>query len=172
MKIKILAVSPAQSIQKGKNTYFQRDITFKKLDDGKVGSRGLISFKYPELWEFFAKVEPNAEVDVKVEKQGEYWNWIGASALEAGQEAVDAAPQETGTTVAHTWPAKPTSNYETREERAFRQLLIVRQSSVNAAVSLLKTEKSVPALEDILAVATQIEKHVFNTTLEPQPEIN
>lgn len=54
------------------------------------------------------------------------------------------------------------SNYETPEERAKRQVLIVRQSSVSNALDFAKISMKDPVtLEDILAWAKEIEKHVF-----------
>ena len=51
------------------------------------------------------------------------------------------------------------SNYETKEERAARQVYIIRQSSLSTAVELLGQGKSVA---DVIATAKQFEAYVFS----------
>jgi hypothetical protein len=54
------------------------------------------------------------------------------------------------------------SNYETPEERAKRQVLIVRQSSIGTAVEALKLTGRVPEkIEEIFDLAKEIEKYVW-----------
>ena len=55
----------------------------------------------------------------------------------------------------------PKSTYETPEERAKRQVLIVRQSSLSSAIELLKTDKKSPTVPEVLQVAKQFEAYVF-----------
>ena len=168
MRIKVLAVSPAQEVNKGKNTYSTMDVSFKNVDTGKIAGKTLISFKYPDLWNFFKTIVPETTVDVVVEKQGEFWNWVTAAIapeVEGNPLTGALAGGQGFTTPAWT---KPVSNYETREERSWRQVMIVRQSSVGYAVNLLKTEKNIPSLEEVLDVAKRIEQYVYS----PVEEIN
>ena len=54
------------------------------------------------------------------------------------------------------------SNYETKEERAARQVLIVKQSSLSTAVSALAVgAKSTPSAADVIAYAKQLEQYVM-----------
>jgi hypothetical protein len=88
-----------------------------------------MSFKNPEI---FKKVQEMIGQTVEVEsvKDGDYWNWKSVSTTESA-----------GTSGAVSSPTPATrvtgSNYETREERAKRQVLIVKQSSLSAAVATL-----------------------------------
>lgn len=52
------------------------------------------------------------------------------------------------------------SNYETKEERAARQVYIIRQSSISSAIDLLKDSK--PTVEGVLNVAKQFEEYIFS----------
>lgn len=52
------------------------------------------------------------------------------------------------------------SNYETPEEREWNRVRIIRQSGINYAVNLLKTEKQIPSVEEVLAVAKQFAEFV------------
>lgn len=67
----------------------------------------------------------------------------------------------------HGSPAQPSpkSTYETPEERAKKQVYIVRQSSIATAASFLKGEDTQP--ERILELAKQFEAYVFGTELAP-----
>jgi hypothetical protein len=60
------------------------------------------------------------------------------------------------------------SNYETREERAARQRLIVRQSSLTAALGWYEVTKGKPSIEDVKMLADEFTNFVFET---PQEEI-
>jgi hypothetical protein len=61
--------------------------------------------------------------------------------------------------------ASPRSTYETPEERAQRQILIVRQSSLSSAVALLTTgAKTAPSAQAVVDVAKEFEAYVFGVT--------
>jgi hypothetical protein len=52
------------------------------------------------------------------------------------------------------------SNYETPEEREWNRIRIIRQSAINYAINLLKTEKVTPEIEQVLSVATRFAEFV------------
>jgi hypothetical protein len=97
--------------------------------DGKELTQNVVSFKNPEV---FKKVQELIGQTVEVEsvKEGDFWNWKNVSTTAS-----------VGTTGSASSPAPATrvtgSNYETKEERAKRQVLIVKQSSLSAAVATL-----------------------------------
>jgi hypothetical protein len=82
-----------------------------------------------------------------------YWDWVSIGGDNAVSETKPASAAS-GTRVTG-------SNYETKEERAQRQILIVRQSSLSSAVELLGPGKSV---DDVINVAKQFEAYVFGDT--------
>jgi hypothetical protein len=85
-----------------------------------------------------------------------YWQWtnIGGDAT-APVQAQASAPSTGGRVTG--------SNYETKEERAARQVYIVRQSSISAAIGALTVgAKSSPTSESIIALAKQFESYVFD----------
>jgi hypothetical protein len=99
-----------------------------------VGDKGektqyLVSFKNPEV---FKKVQElvGQTVEVDLKKDGDFWQWVsiqGTTANSSGPTANATAPVS----------RVSGSNYETKEERAARQVLIVKQSSLSAAVATL-----------------------------------
>lgn len=160
MLIKVLAVEEPQKIQKGKSNWLEASVSYKDLELGKVSGKKLVSFKYPDVWKFFQSVNVGAEVNVTLEKIDEYWQWTsvnGENLDNPKQEAASNNPQaQRFITPVQTY--KPT--YETPEERAWKQILIVRQSSVTAAIAILQSAKNVLAVENVLATASQIEAWV------------
>ena len=161
MKITIISVSePTQ--QAGRTPYNLITVTYEN-EVGKVEQKRLVSFNFVDVYEAVKTKQRGDQFEVTREKNAKgFWEWTAVSDLgktTVSQEKPSAASSPISSpTAGYT---KPVSNYETREERAWRQVLIVRQSSVSAAVNALKTEKSGPLpVNVILAAATQIEEWV------------
>ena len=161
MQITIIDVSQNTLASKTGKTFEQLEVAYKN-DQGQTQSKKLVSFSNPEVFKIAKTWEKGAVVDIRAiknEKTG-YWDWIGF-----GQGDAPVA-----TTTGSTAPTRVTgSTYETKEERAARQILIVRQSSISSAVELLGPGKSVA---DIIATAKQFEEYVFgqeNNTDEDVP---
>jgi hypothetical protein len=127
-----------------------------KHDNGK-GERTqyLVSFKNPDV---FKKVQELIGQTVEVEnvKNGDFWEWksIGTAGAVSSSSSVSAATPS-ATRVSG-------SNYETKEERAARQVLIVKQSSLGHAIELLTTgAKTPPSTLDVIDLAQDLTDWVF-----------
>lgn len=138
------------------------------LKDGSAETRQIRSFAAPNV---YATLEgyKNFPVDVNVivKKEGKYWNWKDIE-----------SPQQKEGNIGNANPVRPAtgkvlgSNYETPEERAKKQVYIVRQSSISAAIELLKAKnpKGVEAsIEEVIEVARKFEAYVFDTSLADTP---
>lgn len=95
------------------------------------------------------------------EKEKDFWN---VKSIQKANEVVVGGPQmATGGATKPT--TSPKSTYETPEERARRQVLIVRQSSISSAVEfvngLTKTAEHTP--EKVVEVARIFESFVMGT---------
>lgn len=138
-------------------------VTFRNLDTGKPLSTNVVNFgDQASVFEAIAKAKTDDvfAVTVKRSDDGKFYNWVGiepaeAPPEEAGKEAVGEAKGR-GRAVDRDW--------ETRQERALRQILIVRQSSLSAAQAFGKEYKSV---DDLFAVAEKIEGWVFRSLKTP-----
>jgi hypothetical protein len=110
------------------------------------------------------KAQSGEAWDITLVKEGEYWSWTTAKKSDGSAPVVD-----TPTNVTQTAPAGKVvgSNYETKEERAHRQVLIVRQSSIANAIALRKSETA--NVEEILEVARLFEDYVFGSQLATLP---
>lgn len=148
--IQIIDVS-IEDVPTAKGGYKAMSVAFKDLETGKVDAKKLMSFATDKgVWATLEKSTKGDTFSVELQKDEKgYWQWIAI-------HRQDAAP-----TKAVTAPTKPT--YETPDERAQRQILIVRQSSVASAVELLKDHGKQPNPEEVIKVAKQFEAYVFGT---------
>lgn len=155
MQITVIDVgAPNTHAAKNGRTYQSLEVTYKN-DQGQAQSKKLMSFANPQVFKAAQEWIKGSVVTVTTEKDANgYWQWIG---LGGGDSIVaESKSANTGNTTRVTG-----SNYETKEERAARQILIVRQSSLSSAVELLGTGKSVA---DVISTAKQFEAYVFGAS--------
>ncbi|MDE1816595.1 MAG: hypothetical protein KGI11_08565 [Thaumarchaeota archaeon] len=141
-----------ESTKKGKS-YQSIEVTYKN-DQGQVSSKKLVSFANPAIFTAAKGWQKGDQIDVRTEKdENGYWQWTGINV--AGEQApITSAPKETRVTG---------SNYETKEERAQRQVYIIRQSSIASAISLASVgHKSTLNVHDVLSIADELVNYVMN----------
>jgi hypothetical protein len=105
-----------------------------------------------------------------MEKEGEFWNVKSIIPAEANK--VDT--KQTNEQASKTGPiASPKSTYETAEERAKKQVYIVRQSSIGHAIELAKhnSPKGNSSFTEVLELAKIFENYVFDNQVEQENEI-
>lgn len=134
MKIRVV-----KSEVNDKGKYKLLKVTYRNLETSKVMSANLPSFKSPVVFKTFSEAAADSVWDVKIEKNGDFYEWVEAVAAEAPvvveQKAeAPAAPVRKGYTTER--------DFETKAERAARQILIVRQSSMSAALNKVENIKS------------------------------
>lgn len=95
---------------------------------------------------------------VVMEKNGQYNEIVSIAKGDQADTSLPlpSAPTRSGNSVTVK------SNYETSEERAARQELIVRQSSLSNAIQFFEVTKGKPSLEDVLVIADKFAAFVFN----------
>lgn len=134
-------------------TYPAWQIIFKD-SDGKVKdiTKHVNGLKYTKgLKEALEALVPGDMFTAVLEKKGAY-NEV-TQVVKGADVAAAARPAATGGRVTG-------SNYETPEEREWNRIRIIRQSGINYAINLLKTEKNTPPIEDVLSVATRFAEFV------------
>jgi len=151
MLINIIDVgAPNTHAAKNGRSYQSIEVTYKD-DQGQVKNKKLMSFSNPSVFNHIKDLTKGDQINLRTEKDAAgYWQWIGIEGDKTVAIETKTTPQAGGRVTG--------SNYETKEERAARQVLIVRQSSLSSAVELLGPGKSV---EEVLAVAKQFEDYVF-----------
>lgn len=162
MELNIIDVSqPNTSTTKNGRQYQTIEVTYKG-NDGKVANKKLMSFSNPEVFKQAQTWEKGDVINVATEKDDAgYWQWIRV--LAEGEEAPAPTNRSAGDSVpkANTTTRVTGSNYETKEERALRQLMIVRQSSLANAVATLTTHQSPLNYDQVIALATKYESFVM-----------
>lgn len=141
-----------------KGSYCVANVTY--IGDGKTKSKKVVSYgASAPAYNILAEAKAGEVFEVGADDT-KYFNWISA----VRSDGTVAKPASTVT--AKVNPAR--SNYETEEERARRQIYIVRQSSVSSAIEFLKaTEPKGLSLgvEDVIKTAKEIESYVL--TINP-----
>lgn len=148
MQIEIVAVKVED---KGK--YQMLDVAYRS--DGQIKGKKLMSFTFPEVFKAMKAAQQGEVFEVRTQKNDKnFWDWVEVSK--------GGSAQTGGNSMATATTASPKSTYETAEERANRQILIVRQSSVSNAIEYLKLNpKKVPSVEEVINIASKLEDFVF-----------
>lgn len=141
-----------------KGSYTMLDVAFTNLSSGKVESKKIMSFANKTVFDILSKAESDQKFTVTSEKNEKtgYWDWVS---IDTG-----AASSGSSTTKGFT---SPKSTYETAEERAKRQVLIVRQSSLTAAITTLKDAKGSLNPDDVVSLAQDYVAWVFQEAPNP-----
>lgn len=159
MQITVIDVgAPNTHAAKNGRTYQSLEVTYKN-DQGQAQSKKLMSFANPQVFKAAQEWIKGSVVTVTTEKDANgYWQWIG---LGGGDSIVaESKSANTGNATRVTG-----SNYETKEERAARQILIVRQSSLSSAVALIVATSSEPTTTDnVITIAKKFEAYVFGVS--------
>lgn len=133
-------------------------ITFNA--DGQVKRQNVMSFKNPAVYQAVQDyVGETVEVELTKNDKG-YDEWASVKKITgAGQPAPAASAASSGNGTATRVTG---SNYETPAERARRQVLIVRQSSLTAALTFLLNAGPSPDLQTVLDTAQDFVDFVFD----------
>lgn len=141
-----------------KNLTFGGKVEGKKLmgfGGGKPAYDVLLNASTGEVYEVTTNKNPAGYID-----------WIAAVKSEGGAAPGPAPSRTAPTNVGNTSGSTTTtrSTYETPEERAKKQVYIVRQSSLSSAIDLLSVgSKSSPDVEKVIETAKRFEDFVFGT---------
>ena len=127
--MQVTVIDVAQETLSAKNgRTFQQLVVSYKNDKGMAQAKKLVSFANPDLFKAAKSWTKDQIINVKTVKNDKtgYWDWVGLE----GETVAESKPTASATRVTG-------SNYETKEERAARQVYIIRQSSLATAVDLL-----------------------------------
>lgn len=142
-------------------------VDFVNLDTNNNGSATVVSFgDTQKAFLTLTQASNGDSYDVKVVKNGEYFNWV--EAVKLGDVALQSAQNlksANGTT-------SPRTTFETPEERAQRQIYIVRQSSLERSLEYLSlTGDKKATVADVVNLAQQFADFVFNGVPEPEVDV-
>ena len=156
------------NIAKVKN-YETAEVSYK-TDDGKTKGMKVLSFLQKEVFATLQSCEPGDVLDASFEQNNKgYWQFSNVTKTgEKGSTAVPASAGIAGSS--SSVPAK--GNWETSDERAARQTMIVRQSSLSNTIAYFElTGHKKASPEDVIAVAKLFEEYVFSKEPKPVAEV-
>lgn len=146
-KVKVVEVN-VDWVQNGKNKYGKAEVIYAY--NGQNRTQKLMSFSNPAIFKQVQDLKAGDEIEVETTKNDKgYTEWAKIST--AGAASADAPKQAS--------PSR--SSYETPEERALRQLMIVRQSSISNAVAMLTTQGKPVELAAVLDTADQLVAYIY-----------
>lgn len=173
MKIQVVMVGPVISKQGPKAAYSVFELIYKYGD--KTGNKNIMEFQ-KAAFAALKDAQQGDWFDVTTEKSadGKYTNWTAVSPTTA--DATSSGPATSPSSGGKSTAASGNTrgwNGETPEERAARQVMIVRQSSLATAVNLysLKKDGGDFSEQDIIKTARVFEDYVFGKSNEPDLEV-
>jgi hypothetical protein len=152
-----------QTQTKGKGSWQVAEVIYSD-ERGQTRTQKLMSFTNPQVFAAVSKAQGGDKFDVQVTKNDAGYNqWASATHSDgtssSAPQTSQGAPAARGTTVNNYSGGR---DFETKEERAIRQRLIVRQSSLSAASSVLGAGAKSPVNPDeVLALADRFTDWVF-----------
>jgi len=162
MLIKIINVSQPEKIQTARGGYFTMEVNYKD-EQGKTQGKKLMSFSSPEVFNTLKTAAQNDQFDITSEKdKNGYWQWIAISKADGAQPSSSSGAKPAASVAGR-------STYETPEERAARQKLIVRQSSLTAALATLSVGAKAINKDEVKALAQEYSDWVFEVKDEVVP---
>lgn len=140
-------------VKKGRTGYTKATVVYTD-EKGENRTKPLMSFSNPAVFEALKDATQGDKFEIKVVKEGEYWNWSAASRVD--KDATPSAKAPNGGKVVG-------SNYETADERKVKQLYIIKQSSIANAIEFVngKTDKDDYDTEAVLNIAQTFVDFVY-----------
>lgn len=171
IQIQIINIDKETRMTKANKPYEVIEVTYKNLTfQGKVESKKLMPFGDTAPAAKTLATATNGEVyDIQWQKDptGQYNNWTSAAPAGAASPAGSPTPQAPRPAQAGQAPVRAWQG-ESPEERAAKQIYIVKQSSISAAVSALSVgSKTAPESAAVIKYAQELVDFVF---AKPAPE--
>lgn len=139
MQVKIVSVS-IEHVKQGKKDYSKAEVIY--TFNGQARTQKLISFANPAVFAIVQEWEnelPEGEVNIEVGKNDAGYNeWRSINASGAAPNAGSGSQTTPVSSAPKTATYAGGRDFETAMERAARQVLIVKQSSLTAALKQLE----------------------------------
>lgn len=154
MNIEIVNVK-ITTVPTAKGSYQKAEVAYKR--DGKLEGKPIVSYNHKNVFEVISKAREGEFYDVTTEKNDKgYWDWTNATSSTGVKSGTsqDSTNGAVGKTVRST--------YETPDERAAKQVYIVRQSSISNAIEFHGIHKNKVSVSNIIETAREFEAYVFS----------
>ena len=162
MQIQVISCSKPEWKEKPPKSKWQEvNLTFAAA--GKTQVKKFLSFN--PIFNKVKEMEEGEQYEVSMQKNDAgYWDWTAVEKLSSANGPVESSAPFTPD--APKQMSRP-STYETAEERAKKQVYIIRQSSLANAISLLAANGGKKnTVEEVVATAQQFADFVFGIEVE------
>lgn len=162
MQIEIVSVATSYT-KTAKGGYSTAEVQYVN-EGGQSRKQKVVSFGNPKVFDTLKEAIAGQKYDITTTQNGDFTNWSSATLLAEGAPAASSSAPAAKTAAV--------SQYETRDERNARQRLIVRQSCLSNAVTILATgSKSPPETQAVKDLANELVAFVFEAPdLFEQPD--
>jgi len=133
----------------------------KYTQDGQDKEKKVMSFAQKETYNTLVAAAPGEVYEIKTVKDGKFWNWESATLCSPGAAVAPSGGSSGGSK----------GNWETAEERAMRQVWIIRQSSIASACNLFSSTGGGDMVDLVLEAAKRFEAYVHGVQEEVEPDI-
>lgn len=159
INLEVIQVKNETKVGKNDKPYQVLEIAYKNLGDGKITAKKMTSYGEKSVYEAFVNAKSGEVFTVTSEKVGDFWEWKAVSQTPPGLGAGAGSINKPA-----SMPSKsPVSTYETKEERAQRQVHIAKTSGLSNAITVLSIgAKTPPDTTQILALAQKFTDHILN----------
>lgn len=151
--------------EENRGKFKMAEVIYKDLNSGKPGNKKIASFS-KGVYDVIVKAKSGDLFTVDMQKNDKgYWDWTQVKPTDSVSTTSSAEGKS-------SFPA-PKSNYETPEERAKKQVYIVRQSSLSTAVDYLNGTGAIKksSAQDVILCAKEFEDYVFGRDAESSPSL-
>jgi len=148
-----------EHVPKGKTGYYKMTVNYSAKGESK--SKVIMSFSNPGVYDTIKKLKGGETIDVEFVKDDKYFNWATVKIADIG-----AGGPAAGTPGLDNKPVQVRSNYETPEERARKQVYIIKQSSLANAIEYTKDRPEGTTMDELLATAQQFTDWVMEDQKE------
>lgn len=169
MSIEVVA-NPVSTVPTAKGSYQVIDLAYKnKSFQDKLEGKKVMSFTNKDVFAALQKASFGDIFEIsRVKNDKGFWDWTAVASSNGAVSAGGADVPVAQAQQVKVGTVTPKSNYETAEERAARQVLIVRQSSISSAVDLAVANK-VKDPQEVIKIAQAFEAYVFGTAVTETP---
>lgn len=143
MQINVVSLgNKTTQTSKNGNTYVAVELTYKDTE-GRTKNKKLMSFQR-DIYNVLSSAMPGDTYEVKTEKKGQFWEWMGAEKVTGAAAVAAAAPVRAGG-----------GGYGGKND-----VQIARSVALKAAVDWVKDNTT--DVDNILQIANRFEDYVLN----------
>ncbi len=168
MEITVKAVGDVVKAEgKSGKTYGSFELVYRKTGEDKSDTRKIT--QYAGAYKALLAASPGEVFEIDAVKEGDYWQWNKATSKGTAAPSARASDEATGASVTKARPSGRAGDWETAEERAAKQVMIVRLGCLKDAIEFagLDREKAQGVqTDDIIAWAKEFAGYVFGEETE------